>query len=282
MQDRYVKIATLPKNLYSPGAPLLIAAGALLYDRVQSKNLVQLKFQNLSSSNIRSATVELSLIDNKSNVTQTISYQYVDVSFNDEHEFGSKEPIYLSSCNVASFTVKITEVTFSGGKVWQNKESSWNPLKQQPLLSFETPELEDQFRVHFGQQCKYAFMKQKDLWFCPCGRINAKNKCSSCGLSLAHLESFDFNSLKNEIVEREIQRKKSSRILKICMAAILPLAILITCLFQNFSLQKRYDKAKTLMEDGYYEEAAEIFEDLGDYSDAADLAESARELDRYN
>lgn len=286
MQDRYVKIATLPKNLYSSGAPLLIVAGALLYDRVQSKNLVQLKFQNLSSSNIRSATVELSLIDNKSNVTQTISHQYVDFSFNDENEFGSKEPIYLSSRNVASFTVKITEVTFSGGKVWQNKESSWNPLKQQPLLSFETPELEDHFRVHFGQQCKYAFMKQKDLWHCPCGKINKGDQCASCGLSLKLLNDFDITSLKTSYKEHFEKRRKRSSIMKTTAIAMIPIALFLCYLFVHIIPTNKYEKALKLMDEENYVKAVELLEQLDNFSDSPVLLKKAKgelaEFEKYN
>ena len=43
MSERYSKLSALPENLYSTGAPVIIAAGALLKDNQTGKVLAQLK-----------------------------------------------------------------------------------------------------------------------------------------------------------------------------------------------------------------------------------------------
>lgn len=59
MSERYSKLFTLPPNLYSEGAPVVIAAGALLKDNETGKVLAQLKIQNISDKPIKAVTVKL-------------------------------------------------------------------------------------------------------------------------------------------------------------------------------------------------------------------------------
>ncbi len=47
MAERYTKLYTLESALYAEGAPVIIAAGALLDDSVTRRTLVQLKFISL-------------------------------------------------------------------------------------------------------------------------------------------------------------------------------------------------------------------------------------------
>ena len=47
MEERYTRLFSLPENLYSAGAPVMIAAGALLKDNQTGKVLAQLKLCSL-------------------------------------------------------------------------------------------------------------------------------------------------------------------------------------------------------------------------------------------
>ena len=51
MSERYTKLFSLPENQYVHGAPILIAAGALLRDNLSETMLAQLKFWNISKKN---------------------------------------------------------------------------------------------------------------------------------------------------------------------------------------------------------------------------------------
>lgn len=58
MSDRYSKLFALSENLYSAGAPVVIAAGALQKDNQTGKVFAQLKIRNIQDKVIKAATVK--------------------------------------------------------------------------------------------------------------------------------------------------------------------------------------------------------------------------------
>ncbi len=56
---------TLPGNLHTPKAPLLIMAGALLKDNVTGQVLAQVKYKNLGAKPIKALTVSLQALDTR-------------------------------------------------------------------------------------------------------------------------------------------------------------------------------------------------------------------------
>ena len=63
MTERYTYLYHLPRDLYAPGCPVLIAAGALVRDNHTDRYLAQLKLQRISGKPIRSVTVEILPLD---------------------------------------------------------------------------------------------------------------------------------------------------------------------------------------------------------------------------
>ena len=63
MAERYIRLYALPNNVYLDGAPVLIAAGALLLDSQTGRVLAQLKLQNISEKAVRSVTVAVYPLD---------------------------------------------------------------------------------------------------------------------------------------------------------------------------------------------------------------------------
>ena len=63
MSERYTRLFSLPENLYSVGAPVVIAAGAVLKDNQTGKVLTQLKIQNISDKAVKAATVSIVPMD---------------------------------------------------------------------------------------------------------------------------------------------------------------------------------------------------------------------------
>ena len=63
MAERYTRLFSLSENLYASGAPVLIAAGALLKDNQTGKTLAQLKFKSLSEKNIKALKVTIAASD---------------------------------------------------------------------------------------------------------------------------------------------------------------------------------------------------------------------------
>ena len=63
MSERYSRLFSLQENLYAAGAPLLIAAGALLKDNENGRVLAQLKLRNLDAGTVRAAKVSVCPLD---------------------------------------------------------------------------------------------------------------------------------------------------------------------------------------------------------------------------
>ena len=65
MSERYTRLFSLPGSLYTPKAPLLIMAGALLKDNVTGQVLAQVKYKNLGAKPIKALTVSLQALDTR-------------------------------------------------------------------------------------------------------------------------------------------------------------------------------------------------------------------------
>ncbi len=89
MSERYTRLFSLPENLYAEGAPVLIAAGALLKDNQTGNVLAQLKFKNIGFKTIKAIKVRITLLDTVGrSLGNPITYQYLDLSASRDSEFG--------------------------------------------------------------------------------------------------------------------------------------------------------------------------------------------------
>ncbi len=119
MAERYQRCSTLPVNLYAPGAPVLVAAGALLLDTQTGGVLAQLKLQNLGAKPVKSVKVAVSPLDPAGRALgEPVTYQYLDLSVARDGMFGQKSPIRLPDPTARSFTAAVTEVIFSDNTIW--------------------------------------------------------------------------------------------------------------------------------------------------------------------
>ena len=119
MSERYSRLFSLPTNLYTEGAPVLIAAGALLKDNRSGKVLAQLKFRNISQKAIQSVKVKVNACDTAGCPLAGVdSFSYLDLSVAAGEEFGQSKPIYLPDATTRSFTVEILSVVFADHEVF--------------------------------------------------------------------------------------------------------------------------------------------------------------------
>lgn len=119
MSERYSRLFSLPTNLYTEGAPVLIAAGALLKDNRSGKVLAQLKFRNISQKAIQSVKVKVNACDTAGCPLAGVdSFSYLDLSVAAGEEFGQSKPIYLPDATTRSFTVEILSVVFTDHEVF--------------------------------------------------------------------------------------------------------------------------------------------------------------------
>lgn len=216
MLERFNKLFSLDKNLYSENSPIIIEAGALQYDNENSKVLAQCKFKNISKKVIKCVSISAQQMDTIGrDLGEPISYQYLDLIIPRDMEFGSKNPIYLTDVTTRSFKVFVKEVIFDDESIWQpNADATWETVPEQNDLCFDDSELLKQYHLDINPKGTKKILKYKDIWKCSCGAINKLDEscCHSCHFSLDKMENVDVESLKKSVQERkdkeELDRKE--------------------------------------------------------------------------
>ena len=185
MSERYTRLFSLPGNLHTPKAPLLIMAGALLKDNVTGQVLAQVKYKNLGAKPIKALTVSLQALDTRGlPLGQPVEHQYLDLSAPRDSEFGQKEPIPFPDANTRGFSAQVRQVIFSDNSIWEAEGRPWESLPEQQTLeqALGDTELCKEYRSRFPGA---AFFPREDgpLWRCVCGAWNeeGENTCHLCG-----------------------------------------------------------------------------------------------------
>lgn len=293
MSERYTKVFSLHNNLYVTGSPVIISAGALLKDNQTGRILAQLKFQNISTSIIKAISVQLMALDTiGKKLGDTVDYQYLDLHMGRDEETGQKVPILLPDPSTRAFYVSISEVIFSDNAIWKNSNKLWEELKPPVTLqqALKDQELVKQYRIKFGDLCKYKPNHQNDLWQCSCGFYNHNNeaKCHNCGIKIADLDSLNIKQLDEECeirVKSESEkrlRKKTAKSIKRKKLATLVISVCIITFAlwtgikfvdDYINSNKTYNAAIDLAASGSYEEAATVFKSLGNFKDSQERAQ---------
>lgn len=290
MSERYSKVFSLPENLYAEGAPVVIAAGALLKDNQTGRVVAQLKLRNISPKTIKAATVCLfpaNIVGNP--LGDAVRYEYLDLSSTRDADFGSKSAIPMPDKTIRSFSVRVAEVIFADNSVWSNSNVIWEPLeKPEALGSRLDSEMVKQFQIEYGSRAKNFLLEQKDLWYCVCGAVNhgEEKACHSCQKTLCDLRNIDLDTLegrkerrlakeREQAAQEAMAKQERERKVKKTLAIVLLVVAVVTALvllLNNVIIPKaKYSKAVSLMKSGQYEEASALFEKLGDYKDASQM-----------
>lgn len=297
MSERYSKLFSLPENLYSIGAPVVIAAGALLKDNQTGRVLAQLKIQNISDKVVKAATVSISPLDTVGKpLGETISYQYLDLNAGRDADFGPKTPVALPDAATRAFSVSVSEVIFADNTVWAASETPWEPLSAPVPLeqAFDDKELVSQYRIKYGENCKCIFKQEKDLWRCACCALNHENErlCHRCQKEAAILAAVDLDELKAgkdkrlEIARQKAAKEKAaadakSKKTKKMAMIVVPIAVVATMavvlISGNMQKSADYNDAVALLDAGDYEAAIGAFEALEGYKDSAEQITKAQE-----
>ena len=212
MSERYLKLFSLEENLYIPGSPVLIAAGALLKDTQTGRILGQLKLQSISDQSIKAATVALVPLDTVGNpLGEPVSYQYLDLKVTRDAYWGSQDPIRFSDPSTRAYTASVKEVIFSDNSIWTAPNSAWKALPAKTTLETQLDdfELATQYKMHFGLDCQYTYQTAEDLWYCPCGAVNHQGEsvCHACQKDRNELAGVDWELLREEAAERVAQKR---------------------------------------------------------------------------
>ena len=215
MHEIYSKLFALPENLYSVGAPVVIASGALQKDNQTGKVLAQLKIRNIQDKVIKALTVKLTPFDTVGKpLGGTVDYQYLDLAAARDADFGQKTPVMLKEAATRSFAVSVSEVIFSDNSIWTASNEVWEPLSTPVTLekAFPDGELVKQYRVKYGADCKCMFKQEQDLWRCACGVLNhdSEKNCHKCQREAAALAALNMDELKTERDQRLAAEQKKA------------------------------------------------------------------------
>ena len=300
MSERYTKLFALPENQYAVGAPVLIAAGALLKDNQTGKVLAQFKFKSISPKEIKAVKISVTAFDvSGKEVNGVAEYQYLDLSAYRDAEFGQKQAVPLPDAVTRTIGVECTGVVFEDGSVWEApKTAQWKPLPKQTDLARQLKDvpLVSQYRRDTTESARFAVLDYEDLWLCACSSVNqsGETKCHSCQQNKAALTAaLDTETLKKhkaayEQVEAEksakqaaakkAQKAKTRKIGMIAAAAAIVVIAAIVLVTKVVLPAQNYNKAVALMGSGSYDEAIAAFEAMGDYKDAAAKSEECATL----
>lgn len=286
MSERYSKLFSLPENLYTTGAPVVIAAGALLKDNQSGNVLAQLKLQNINSQTIKAATVQIFPMDTAGDaIDESITYQYLDLNAGRDTFFGQKAAIPLPNAVTRSFSVVVTEVIFLDNTKWIADGKEWRPLKKPASIGWGDPELVKQFHCDYGEHSNNMLLEDDDLWICVCGSINRSGEtcCHRCRQTLDSLRAFNIENLRKRKDERlaleaaaaekrrSEEKQRNLRIAKTAPIVLVAIAVLCVAIYFASSAVKKnnvYNSAVSLMEQEEYGQASALFQELGDYKDS--------------
>lgn len=290
MGETYARLYSLPERLYTMGAPVVVAAGALLKDNRNGNIIVQLKIQNICSKTIKAVTVKITSIDTVGRTLgEETEYQYLDLNVKRNEFLGQQVPIIVPNEQTRSYSVKVTEVAFDDNTVWAGNEI-WEPLeKPDPIeKKIANGELARQYRIKYGKNSKYLLKQDRDLWFCTCGAINHESElsCCSCHIDRKKLEELDVDALKKECdarlederkererkqAEAAVEAKKKQKKIKMIVVGVAA-AVAVTAvgvvIKDNLNKKKLYNQGLALLEDGKYDDSIALLESLNGYKDS--------------
>ena len=155
MAERFTRTYTLPEGLYTPGAPVLIAAGALLKDNQTGQMLAQLKIKNISAKEIKATAVKLIAFDTAERKLEAgAEQQYLDLKVARDNYFGETVPIVIADNSARSYEVAVTEVVFADNTIWSGTDTPWQ--KQITLTPLSTtltdPELITKYAINLEKE----------------------------------------------------------------------------------------------------------------------------------
>ena len=307
MSERYSKLFALSENLYAAGAPVVIAAGALLKDNQTGNVLAQLKFKSISNSKVKAITVRITVSDTAGRaIGEPVEHQYLDLGLKRDGETGQKEPVALPDATIRAFVPEVTEVVFDDSSVWTATGEAWEPLP--PLVTLDSYlndfTLSRQYKIQFGERYSYAPEEHRDLWYCACGAVNhsaEQRKCHICGKSFQELrDALDpaaLNAAAEEHIAKETQEKEEqaaaereaaairAKKIKKRIAIVTPIlcAVIAIAVVTKFVIipavnnSNAYKAAESLLAAEDYDGAISAFSALGDYKDSAERVTEVEE-----
>lgn len=259
--------------------PVEIDKGAILFDRANSKCVLQLKFKNLSDNSVRNLAVQIAYLDENGNEYST------QASYSERKEsngyFGNDKIVELDCDNVKTVDVTILRVVLDSSEVWEFKEEKIKELVPQIMIpSMLKKQVMREFDFSAANKYHSFPVDCGKFWQCACGKANESVCCTKCGQQKEVVfEALDKKkivlSLKNYIKEEEEKASQfrdretdiiNSKKVKIRISCKI-ISLIIILFFVSWGANKAFDEisfhsAVKLMNNQKYSQAVKKFNKL--------------------
>lgn len=274
-EGRYTTLQEFEKNLWTHGSPIIVEKGVLENDKVSNKNRVNLKFTNIFPEEIRDVYLTVIAKDPEGNVDEI------------EHSYKALGQKYLSTKGVAKLTidnkdandfkVRLDRVVFEDGRVWEKADAILEPEGDiediEEFAEEKLKEYEDAYKaaLNYVQSDDSEHISEgitileKIHWYKDADdRLNDAYK----KFEAAKQNEDRKKSREDSIKKREVVVKKR---FKIAMGVVFAIVILIVLSVVSFFIPNiQYGKAKKLLKDEKYVQAAKEFDDLNGFLKSED------------
>ena len=283
MEGKFITLYTLPTPLAGVEAPVLISKGELLMSRFSEKLFVRIEMHSLDEREVHSVKICLQLFDEVgAPIESPVQISYSSLSVKRDSNFGWRRIIPIPSRNARSFSVFLTNVTFSDYSFWDNDLPLNSIGKMQTLReALGSDAVAKQFEAQYGSDCQFMPSDETVIWYCTCGAVNRSDeeRCHICRRKRTALCDVNFDALKVDLknagkakesksIEKRVNKDFRKRLF-ISVLIILPIllvsSLIVLTIPPFIERQKSYQRAEYLLEQNHFDEAQAGFLDLGDY-----------------
>ncbi len=208
MSDRYIRRFALPERLYTASAPVVLAAGVLLEDTRTPRLVAQLKWKSIAPGTLIALTVAVKCPED----TGETVFTYSDLHIDRGQTFGVYTAVVLPWGPQRTMEVRALSALFSDGSGWTAPEDAqWASLPAFAPLAQAVAQPELLALSALLPRNRYAFRRDRGLWYCPCGGVNqeAEAVCHRCGCAREEAERLaTAEGLRQVLREREEERTR--------------------------------------------------------------------------
>ena len=184
MAERYIRLHKSEQECFLPGCPISLAAFAVLRDKKEEINLLQLKFKNCSDKTVTGIVLSITTFDQLGKEIETVKgHQYAKLNAGKGAFFGADSTVSLSKKTpVSDIALTLELVLLSDGSNWENEERRILEACPPPqdLLGVFPEDLTEEYRRVTNQHMKYVPEDFNGTWRCSCGSLNSGECCVVC------------------------------------------------------------------------------------------------------
>lgn len=166
---------------YTANSPILLSAGVLWHDMSSDRQVIQLKFKNVSSKTINTVHVKIQLFNkNHAPIQKEIEYIYDNLSAQHGGYFGDRKAIIINVPTARSFQLTQVTVTFEDDTTTTIQGFKALPDSITLLSSFKDNHLTQLYQQAVNASANYSPQEANGLWQCTCGEWNDAQFCTRC------------------------------------------------------------------------------------------------------